>query len=225
MLSGEAIVSLEAGATLDLNGHTIASERAFAVHCERRCSIISSAATPGILSGIPGVDFTGPHWGINLVRGGVVDNVVIRDAHVAIMSQRGKTLLKNVTLLDSDHGLHARRAILENVTATNVTDAFRIELRLTATNVSISDGNVGILVSQSAGTNGIRYGRVEATGLSVTGNTVYGIKARAIALTDSNVTGNTIDLIAQRSPKLTNTSCGTSQNPADGTSWGVCSLD
>jgi hypothetical protein len=53
----------------------------------------------------------------------------------------------------------------------------------------------------------------------VTGHTGTAVEAERITLMDSTVTGNGLDLDADRRPKLTRSSCDTSNG------WGVCAND
>jgi hypothetical protein len=216
-------ITLEAKATLDLNGFTLnVGEDTVGVYCAHlTCTVISSVAAAGV---IDGGDLG--YYGLisNLydkppIKRLVVDNVVIRDFENAGMyaANFGKSVLSRLTVSGcGGPGIIGRKMIVSDVTVNdNGLDPQQS-----------GDGIVGENVrGDVVTTNGNRAAGlqvrkvVKILGLTATGNNV-GVHARAVNLVDGQLfSANTVaDIQSERRPRLKNTSC-------EHSNWGVCTLD
>jgi len=191
-------VTLEADATVQLNGHTIMASEAGVRCLDHWCRITGPGEIVGARYGIA------HHDGLHETKL-YIDDV---DVHGS-----------------GDYGIHTfARIVATNLVVRNA-DAmlgfgygiYGADLR--GTNVSVTDNpERGIEIARS----------VRVTGLTVTGNGEGGVEAKNIRLTDSVVTGNEdFDLRSPHRPRLENTTCGLSSGRYRDFSvpWGVCTDD
>ena len=168
-------VSLQRGATLDLNGHTLTGA---GVLCQNqaRCAITGG----GEIVGAQGFGIYGRE---NLT----VSDVVVRDGdYIGIMALRGKMLLKNV---QANHnyafGINNvdGKIVVENVTAND---------NLFNNGVNSSFGTVRGVGLTTTGNNsvGVTAKRIVLRGLRAVGNTEYGVITGRIRLIDSTLIDN-----------------------------------
>ena len=225
LCSGEyAGVTLENEATLDMNGHSIRGPAVKGVICtKRRCAVKSS---------VPGSEISGVINGIfKFTVGGVlsVSDVYVHDLDAPF---------------PGDHGIEAPDSRVELTRVVVRRTGYRgiIARRLVATDVEVSEHNDnGVFVVR----------RLDATNLTSTDNTGYGIVARHVYATNvvalnnagggvlaagmrilgGTITGNyaplDLDVWSKRRPNLTGVTCGHSQRVGAplGEGFGVCAND
>lgn len=112
-------------------------------------------------------------------------------------------------------------ARIENVTVTGFGGSgivYQRRGRLKLENVTLTGNREGIYAT-----------RLLASGLTVVDNLHNGVSGKAMRLEGSTITGNGVDLKSVRRPRLSGTTCGTSQRSTEngqgfGT-WAVCSGD
>ena len=131
---------------------------------------------------------------------------------------------ENVTVTGAGHGIRAARARVTNAVLDGNDNGLIVQRMARLENVSAS----------GSATFGIDGGcKLRGTGVTANDNGIVGIDVSSgyycsgskIILDASQVTGNPVDLRARRRPHLSNTGCETSENPDDGSSWGVCAND
>jgi hypothetical protein len=224
--AGPVAVSVDAGATFDMNGHsiTVTDLLATGVRCLRTsCTVLSSVPAPGEIVGTGivqvGVAGAGGLPPIPTVRRMVLRNLSLHDLQSGVAAG-GLVLASDVTVSScSSEGFVVRRLVVDNVTVSgNFSAGIRSLVGITGSNLTVNDNEIGI------GT-----GRLRVRNLVATGND-EGIEASVATLRDSNVTGNTTFDVGTRlrPPRLINTACDRSENLETvplGDSWGVCALD
>ena len=204
--SGGPNVTVEGGARLLLNGHTI------------------SAGVYGIATGeAPGaVKIEGPGEIVGVANGGeqgcgivtftkaIVRDVVVRDSRCGIFRPNNFPIrIKDVTLQGNELD-----GILSN--AEEPGNGRIIADRLTA------DANGGVAVRAP--------GRLVLRDSTITGNGVGGIRhtgARHAVIRDTTLTGNGFagDVAALVAPRFLNSTCGASQDIDSGGTLGICTGD
>ena len=219
-LCASQAVILGAGATLELNGHSIVADGAggLGVWCAHpRFNVPCTIHGPGEISG--------GSIGVGAYRI-VIADVDVHDTNQGIVAP---TLVR-ATNVTADHngllGLYAGRLEATNVSASNNTDAGIFAPRLRG---------MGITASNNGGPGLIVYRRFKITGLVADNNGGGGIYSTGGGvLSDSMLSGNlyegaSLDLLTARLPHLRNTTCGKSaqldESGEPGPSWGVCSGD
>ena len=227
--SDPVAIVLDRDTTLDLNGFTLRATAAgaAAVVCEdRSCSVVSSAAAPGVISGestgedgITIIEYLAP------VSRMVVDNVTVRDfEEIGIYATGlGTTTLSNVSVTGCGYqginGGARGRLIVNNVVVNDNADGIAGP-RLVK--------GVGLTLDGNAGKGMFHVPRAVLTGLTASGNGVAGIEVESTLLRDSALSGNgQFDIAAVRRPRLIDSTCERSaKNIAPPfMPWGVCTLD
>lgn len=211
-------IGLGRGATLQLNGHTVAAEAAVlgqvGIGCFRgKCRIEG----PGTVSGFKGAGIVGLTPSKLEVRG-----ITVQGNGIGISGDKLRLVDLDITAND-DWGASGTKLEATNVASTN--------------NGSEGLGGYGVrlidVTVSGNGANGVNCNRVTARNLTATGNTLYGVRSvyhGNTKLTDSTVSGNGIaDVGSQHRPKLVGTTCGTSRQLNDGGAdlgtWGLCTDD
>jgi hypothetical protein len=222
-------ITLERGATLDLNGHTIAFQPVSGglgaiVGCDSRCTVQG----PGSL-----VSLSGPPLAFAAIYVAERGRATIRD--LAISGAASGVVAFNGIVRISDSTIDARqwgiatvsRALVENVSI-DVADPGGYCIGATDESGSIVKGSDVILTGCPHGiwaSRQVKLDRLTAVGLG--GIAVF--SQHSIKLSDSTVTGSGfLDLLSGRRPKLTNTACDRSGVNGDdplSESWGVCAND
>jgi hypothetical protein len=212
-------VLLLAGATLDMNGHSITGDftSVAAVRCSRgKCTV----SGPGDISGGP----SGTAVELNRSRL-TIDDISIHDCGNGILQVTDEPSKVNAT----------------NVMLTRLGQAAVSVNRIVATSVSATaNGGAGLTGNSIGGTSivasnngaGLFAGHVKVTGLTADSNQEAGVRADHIKLTNSEVIGNNgagigADLLTDHIPHLVNTTCGKSfgYGDATGTDFHVCTGD
>jgi hypothetical protein len=229
-------IELENGATLDLNGHTLAvpgGGNFAAVLCFERCTVTSSAGI-GTVSGPGAVPDEGNQGIANLLNKGKVSVSALTVSGFGQGVFGSKVQATNVTVSNNFRGLRAAKAVLDNVTVNDNSDGGIVledaPSRLRITNSTISgSSHFGIFIGGSGG------GGLAAAGITVMNNGCAGVvttERKRVLLSNSQVSGQTIDVETATLPRLLNTACGTSSHlvtsactdAVDGP-WGVCAND
>lgn len=212
-------ITLERGATLQMNGYAVSAESSVNGHVGIACLAGRCRVEgPGRVSGFGGVAITG----LDPSRLEVSD-VEVSDSGIGILGNRLK--LNNVQLrAHQDWGASADRLV-----ATNVAAFDNPGYGITGKNLRLTD-----VSATGNGHDGVYCNRLRAERLTSTGNGGYGVRAiypGVNTLKASTVTGNTTaDIGAQRTPRLPGgTTCGTSRRLSEGSvdlgTWGVCTND
>lgn len=222
---------LRNGATLEMNGHTVANGIVLCPYgVSRNCSVVG----PGIIAGGYGLFAQ-----INLSASGGLD---VHGGQSGIVALKGKAFLQDVTVsgVSNNYGIVVyRRLRLVNVTSNNN------QVGVFAYNGPVIGS--GLTTNNNHGAGVQSYGRLNVTGLMATGNgedTEYtggGVvdQVGSVRLENSVVTGNfsgssfsqlkPLDVYTKKRPRLIDTTCdhsgifiyqGTNLVP-----WGVCSQD
>ena len=193
-------VNLGKRASLDLNGHSIATTRV-GVFCVGRppCYVTGPGRLVGGDDGILG-------------RGSlVVTDVDIEDSvrGLASFSPNGLARATRVTIRRCQVAIDAQR--------------------IRATDVSVQDGTPPSNSPPCSGfcAGAPSFGVVRGSGVTIIDGPVYGIASARIILEGSTITGNSPrDLISLKRPILIDSICGRSEVvDSGGTSWGVCTND
>jgi hypothetical protein len=222
-------VRLERGARLDLNGHSITTTDvdARAVYCStRRCSVVSSTPTPGVLDGgwvsryalhaAGTFDFSENDVAVTRVT---VDNVQFRRAAFAgVFATEAKVKISRSRFEDCYAGVVAEKIQASDIHATGGAYGFEATKRIKGQEVTIiGPWRYGV---------GGNDARVDMTGLTVTACGDYGITAASVRLGESQLSNNgQADIVSARLPRLRDTACERSTMQTLGGTWGVCSLD
>lgn len=215
-------VYLANGATLDLNGHVLDG-----------CSVVAT----GFTTDTRRIGVRGPgeirNAGVRLGAGSVrVSDVDIYDApDDAIRGFNGSTVrVANVTITGSGgFGINATRVAARNVTSNgNGVNELGIGIfgggGVIGRDLTVTDNNgEGVFAFD---------GRTTLRDSEVTGNAYSGVFGFRVSMIRSTVTGNntsgspnTFDLVSSYPPRVTDSTCGTSQNSNGQGTWGVCSGD
>jgi hypothetical protein len=225
-------ITLDAASTLDLNGFTlrVSADGAAGVVCvDRACSVVSSAAAPGIISGESTAEY-GIFIREDIAAGEapltsmVVNNVSVRDfKEIGIYATgRGTTTLTNVNVSGcgfegvngGQHGRLVVNSVVVNDNADGIVGPHSVK-------------GIGLTLNANSGRAMSNVKRVNLTGLTASGNGIAGLEVGALGLLDSALSGNgQFDVGSVRRPRLRNSTCERSRKlpPAFGT-WGVCTLD
>ena len=222
-------ITLGKSSTLDLNGFTlrVTAPDATGVSCvDRACSVVSSVATPGVISG----ETTG-HYGIAAlgtltdVTRMLIQNVIVRDVtDVGIYGTgtRGRTTMTNVTVSGCGYeGINViRKLVFTGLVVNGNADGIVVQGLLKG---------VGLTLNGNTGKGMWHIQRAILTNLTASGNGIIAMQAVSTVLRDSALSGNgQADIVSERLPRLTNTTCERSARNLSSTSpapWGVCSLD
>jgi len=230
--SDPVAITLDRASTLDLNGYTLraTADGAAGVVCvDRACSVISSVAAPGVISGESTAED-----GISIredfapLTSMVVDNVTVRDfKEIGIYATGlGTTTLSNVSVSGcgyegingGDHGRLTVNGVMVNDNADGIVGPHVVK-------------GVGLTLNANSGTALWHVKRVTVTDLTASGNGIAGIEVESLVrLRDSALSGNgQADIVSARRPRLTNTTCERSAHGLDQFGrvgpWGVCALD
>jgi len=203
--SGGPEVNVDAGAALQLNGHTITGGHiGVASYPGGQRATIEG---PGQVTGLTG---NAPPYG-------------------CAISVQGRALIRNVTLSGNDCGIDAVYNFgltLEDVQITNNTGD-----GVTFIPPGPGGGRVKAArttITNNGGTGIVGALRVIGQEITVTGNAAGGVLGPAgVTLVDSTITGNgpAGDIQSAHPPRLRNTTCDHSRNTTSGTPFGVCTLD
>lgn len=230
----EAGVTLEKGASLSLDGHSLLGDGGgrFGVACVGRCTVTGPgevgffdscliAFTNGKLT-VRDLDVHHCTRGINAYKVLAIDVDAHHHAEWAFivgydMKGRGVTADDNGL-----HGVYGRKVVLEDsAMRRNGSHAVSVDISFRGTNVTFED-NVGA---------GVIGDKIKASGLNATGNGAGGVLASpsSLALRDSTLVGNAgFDVGSERPPRLKDTTCDKSfkaPGAVGGPSWGVCAQD
>jgi hypothetical protein len=222
-------ITLERGATLDLNGHTIAFQPVSGslgtiVRCDSRCTVqgpgalVSSSGPPLAFAAI---------WVAERGRATIRD-VAISGAGSGVVALNGIVRISNSTIEAVHWGVATvSRALVENVSI-DVAQPGGYCLGATDETGSIVKGSDVILTGCPDGiwaSRQVKLDRLTAVGLG----RIAVFSRNSIRLRDSTVTGSgSLDLLSGRRPKLTNTACdrsGVDVDDVPSESWGVCAND
>jgi hypothetical protein len=175
---------------------------------------------PGTITGAS----TGIYVGMTRLT---VQDVVLQQngfgsGNLAIDASVGRLYVSNVT---ADSSVSGKRIRADHLTITRNGDG----------NCIMGDRLAGSDITVTGCHTGVTADVVKVTRLDASNNFTIGVSARKVKLVDSTVTGNIwigypLDILSDTMPKLTNTTCGTSAQPADtppyfGATWGVCADD
>ena len=214
-------VTLEANATLQLNGHSITGG------CFGVSALMDSLRDRIAIQG-PGL-ITGAFYGVYFIGRLTVSDLTLDGNGGGIISPHVSTN-------------HSRLSVT-NVTANGSVGpfegsgiaAYRIEATSVTANGNVNAGIVAVsrLRGNAITTDGNAYGvyslrTVAIEGLTATNNTYYGAAARRLRLRTGSVTGSQsgIDLWTRSRPSIVDVTCdhsGSQTNPS--ISWGVCAGD
>jgi len=150
-----------------------------------------------------------------------VDHIAVHDTVLGGIAVRNMRARQSSAYSNPGIGMGAaRRMLVADVTADDNAIGFFAGKVMKGTNISATNNSFN-------GVDSCGFGAVVLTNLVASGNTHYGVCADRIRLTDSTVTDNAdADLFSIRLPRLTNTTCGTSQGLDNTTqTWGVCAND
>lgn len=223
LCAGEfAGVSLESGATLDLNGYAIRGPAVKGVYCSGRCRVVSR---------VPGGEITGTITGIFnwTTLPLTVRDVTVRDLDPAtpdfgIEAPAAKVDLQRVTVRRAGNiGIIARRAFLREVDASEQLDigVYGIDLVRAWHLVTDDNGTWGVVTA----------GRLAAADLLARGNGMGGIRIVRGRVLGGTITGNHpplgLDVWAFERPRLVGVVCARSQliEAPIGTDLDVCADD
>jgi len=203
--SGGPNVDVERGGKLLLNGHTI-SGGYLGIATGHGAGGKAVIEGPGEITGASG-DGNPYGCGISALSKTVVRNVSIRGNRCGISSYYEFTVtLEGVQVTENtDDGVS---------TAGSGPGGGRIKAEDTT-------------VSNNGGTGILSPSIVTGRSLTVVGNGAGGVSGKRVSLVDSTLSGNGPggDVRSPTRPRLRGSSCETSVNSADGSTWGVCSLD
>jgi len=221
-------ITLDRASTLDLNGFTLRATAAGAagvVCVDRACSVVSSAAAPGVISGeSTAEDGIFIREDIAPLTSMVVDNVSVRDfKEIGIYATGlGTTTLSNVSVsgcgFEGINGGQRGRLVVNSVVVNDNADGIV---------GPHSVKGIGLTLNANSGTAMWNVKRVNLTGLTASGNGIAGLEVGALGLRDSALSGNgQFDVGSVRKPRLRNSTCERSRDlsPPFGP-WGVCTLD
>lgn len=225
--SGEPALTLLAGTTLRLNGHTIAGGNT-SILCRGDCTIIG----PGVLDGLPVLG----GYGIQVANDRLlrVKDVTIRNRTTGIKGwyeRKGgiRIRLDRVTIENcSEYALAGAGIIARDVTITNCGDHVSDDVQGTAVAELFRGRNVTVSNNHAAGIYATK--RVRVHGLTAVGNDGVGVSGIGrvslfgATVEDNDAGGDGIDVFSTNPPNLKETSCGTSGGAVDG-AWGVCTND
>lgn len=234
-------VTLGGGATLNLNGHSIAVPDGWGVWCvaAQRC-IITGGGGFG-----PAGEIRGAETGVYLQNRAraKISSVSVRDCKVGIGAEdwhRGvfgaSARLANISVSGSSAaGIQVGKVHAENVIVAdnpgNGIVAAPSSGRLKAIGLTVTR-NATSAICASVGCEGINVGSLIGRGLSVTDNAGVGIQALKLKLRSSIVVenrrlGTLKDLVIANRPRLKDVACSASfgWNASSATPWGVCALD
>lgn len=221
---GAFVVALDHGATLDLNGHAISLANAgyiqAVVRCnDRRCTV--GGAGTITCTNVPGGYITG----VGMSRGGRLDirDVTIQNCDQGIwdtgtIGARTRVYATDLSVFGSSYnGIEAEKLVGTNIVSNgNGFSGLAVE-QVLGTNITVA-GN-GALPPLHSGITSFN-GTVKVTQLNAFDNAQHGVEAKKVVLTSSTLTGNGFaDISSKRLPRLTTTTCGTSNG------WGVCAND
>lgn len=219
---------------LDLAGHTITKienlasnlpgwAQEHAVYCGKKCTIFSSATTPGRI--------VGPGGGVDDVIYGIEGGTYYDDTSCKRMR------VENVEISGFDSGISAgdARLFLFDADLHDNLYAGALAERLTAKRVVADDNGHGVTASRiklrEFSCDGSNFRCVSGSWVkvreAVVTNSDTGIYGRHMRVIDSTVTSNVLDIASENFPRLEGTTCETSMQilVADPQPWGVCSLD
>jgi hypothetical protein len=224
----ETGVELESGATLQLDGHTLAVSSGAGIECEAgRCAVEGPGVIDGQSTGDAGIYLYGK------VRLSLRD-VVIRDLDNGVLGlSRNRVDFENVLIdgigiMGIDLGDRSRLKG-SGLTVQNTVGPLGRAVHATkcmGENWTITDNQAIFALRQS----GLACGSARLSGLVATNNAGIGVWLGASGrFFDSTITGNDaaadgIDLMSDGRPRLFGGTCGRSSNH-DGTPWGVCTGD
>jgi hypothetical protein len=217
-------VHLEDRATFDLNGHAIAVPAGPAIVCEgRRCSITSSSAGPGDVSGSSVADCItmGPRGKMILSNLDVHDCRTCIETNVLGAHVYGANLSASAVTVDgcAGPGIDARKVRAFGVSVTNATEiALWAEMVLEG-NVIAASGNAGI---------GIFAVRIKADNVVANNNGSYGVESfDTMRIRGGEMLGNGLFDVASSRAKLEGVTCGQSHKfgGAPNETLGVCTND
>jgi hypothetical protein len=227
-------VELRAGATLDMNGHSLSRQdpgNGIAILCpsRSRCTIKG----PGTIFG---------HVIASSGGNQVIEDVTVQDVESGILAyihgtpRLGKLRLTNVTVTGAEYaGVYANRVTAENLQVVGTEEGFGIYGGVRGTNIVASDNGGGGIVGKRVRIDGLVATNNGGGGAPFSFGGVYA-PSGIVSLRNSTVTGNQadyspetsgqIDIIARRA-RLANTTCGHSvYDDAVGLdSLGVCAGD
>lgn len=203
--SGGPNVNVERGGKLFLNGHAIAGGY-LGVGTGHGGGARAVIEGPGEITGASG---EGTPYGCGI-------------------SALAKTFIRNVSIRGNRCGISSYyefSVTLEDVQVTENRDD-----GVSTVGFGPGGGRIKALdttVSGNGGTGILSPSTVTGRNLTVVGNGAAGVSGKHLRLADSALSGNGAggDVRSATRPHLRNSYCETSVNSADGTTWGVCSLD
>jgi hypothetical protein len=232
--------------TLELRGHTLVGHPGHdVVYCPRRCLVRGPGTVTGGAGGVADSPFgLVPLDGQGTVA--VVDASVVGNRRFGVNARRGRVVRS--TIADSEVGLVtsvgtvAHSTITDTLGPVHATKLVRLDGATIRQNRGPLFGRLGVIVRRSEITENTAegiysLGAVRILDSIVSGNGRDGVRSLGfLAIGGSTLVGNgadpgcgveheCADIASPTAPRVSEVTCGTSRNTADGGTWGVCADD